>query len=509
MQGFDFIEKLEEQVDKTNIKPLKLLIIDDEADIHTITKMVLSDFEFEGRPLEFLSTYSKAETIELLKTERDISAMLVDVVMETNNAGLELIDYIRNTLDNNTTRIILRTGQPGEAPEESVIREYDINDYKNKTELTALKLKTTIFTAMRSYRDLKKIEIHKNGLERIIECTNELLVCNNINLFGCSMLEQLANVLGIDQKRIVCCIVKGDLNAEMDYEILATSNIKDFDPQHSTLPDDILTLFQKAIEKESSFKLNNSYIGYSKNDSGKVNLIYIEHLNNFDDENQILLEVFNKTMCVMHENLAMKELIKESQRELSYILGEAVEKRSKETGAHVKRVAEFSGLLASLYGLSPLECDIIKMASPLHDIGKIAIPDNILNKPDKLNSSEWEIMKTHAEIGGEILQNSNNIILKKGSIIANQHHEKYDGSGYPQGLKGEDIDIVGRITAVADVFDALASERCYKPAWLLEDAISYMKEQSGTHFDPKIINLLLDNLSSFILIRDTYPDKIV
>ncbi len=146
------------------------------------------------------------------------------------------------------------------------------------------------------------------------------------------------------------------------------------------------------------------------------------------------------------------------------------------------------------------------MASPMHDIGKVGIPDNILNKPAKFEPHEWEIMKTHAELGYEMLKYSQRPILKAAAIISYEHHEKIDGSGYPRGIKDENIHIYGRITAVADVFDALGSSRVYKKAWELDKILELFKKDSGTHFDSKLVELFLDNLNQFLEIRDKFMD---
>ena len=145
-------------------------------------------------------------------------------------------------------------------------------------------------------------------------------------------------------------------------------------------------------------------------------------------------------------------------------------------------------------------------ASPMHDIGKVAIPDNILKKPAQLTDIEFKIMKTHTEIGYGLLKGSNREVLNAAAIVAYEHHEKYDGSGYPRGLKGDDIHIYGRITAIADVFDALGSERCYKKAWKDEKIFQLLEEERGKHFDPKLIDLFLENKNKFLKIRDKYTD---
>lgn len=205
------------------------------------------------------------------------------------------------------------------------------------------------------------------------------------------------------------------------------------------------------------------------------------------------------------KRLKDKEL-EETQKEIIFTMGAIGETRSKETGNHVKRVAEYSKLLASLYGLSEDECELIKMASPMHDIGKVGIPDNILNKPGGFEPDEWEVMKTHAALGYEMLKYSTRPILKAAAIIANEHHEKIDGSGYPKGLKGNEIHIYGRITAIADVFDALGSDRVYKKAWELDRILGLFEEEKGKHFDVKLVELFLQNLSEFLIIREQFKD---
>ena len=224
----------------------------------------------------------------------------------------------------------------------------------------------------------------------------------------------------------------------------------------------------------------------------------------FDDHNNII-----EYMAIRHDITDLFTLhkeIEETQKEIVYKMGEIGETRSKETGNHVKRVAYYSKLLAQLYGLSEEDVNNLFTASPMHDIGKVGIPDEILKKPGKLTNSEFNLMKTHSIIGEKILQNSNRAILQAAQIVAYQHHEKWDGSGYPQGLKGEDIHIYGRITAIADVFDALGSDRCYKKAWEDERIFQLFEDEKGKHFDPILVDLFLDNKEQFMKIRDRYQD---
>ncbi len=209
------------------------------------------------------------------------------------------------------------------------------------------------------------------------------------------------------------------------------------------------------------------------------------------------------------EIINLHEELEDTQKEIIYKMGEIGETRSKETGNHVKRVAEYSKLLALLYGMEEKEAELLKQASPMHDIGKVGIPDNILKKPGKLDPLEWEVMQTHAQLGYDMLKYSSRPILKAAATVAGEHHEKYNGKGYPHNLSGENIHIYGRITAIADVFDALGSDRCYKKAWELDRIIELFKEERGEQFDPVLMDLFLENIDKFLEIRDNLQDTVI
>ena len=206
------------------------------------------------------------------------------------------------------------------------------------------------------------------------------------------------------------------------------------------------------------------------------------------------------------ELVELNEEIVNTQKEVVLTMGAIGESRCKETGHHVNRVAEFSALLARLYGLDEEDVNLLKQASPMHDIGKVGIPDSILKKPAKLTDEEFEIMKSHAELGCNMLKHSNRPILKAAAEVAFTHHEKWDGTGYPNKLSKDEIPIFGRITAIADVLDALSEDRVYKKAWPMDEIIKFFKEEKGKHFDPKLTDLLLDNFEDFLEIKRRLKD---
>jgi len=214
------------------------------------------------------------------------------------------------------------------------------------------------------------------------------------------------------------------------------------------------------------------------------------------------------------QNEILEEKVQERTRELADTrleiirrLGRAGEYRDNETGMHVIRMSKSSQCLSLAAGLDEKHAEMILQASPMHDLGKIGIPDNVLLKPGKLTADEWEIMKTHVDIGADILEGHDAELMRMARVIALTHHEKWDGSGYPNGLKGADIPIEGRISALCDVFDALTSERPYKKAWPVEEAVAYIRENSGSHFDPDLVDRFNEVLPDILRIREDYADE--
>ena len=212
-------------------------------------------------------------------------------------------------------------------------------------------------------------------------------------------------------------------------------------------------------------------------------------------------------------NRTLEEKVRERTRELRHTqleivtrLGRAAEYRDNETGAHIKRMSRYCELLGKAAGLSDDESEMILHASPMHDIGKIGIPDRVLLKPARLNGEEWKIMKTHTVMGSEILSGNSSKLLGMARTIAVSHHEKWDGSGYPNGLAGEAIPLEGRLCALCDVFDALTSKRPYKEAWSVEQALEEIKNNAGSHFDSRLVDCFLGILPGILVIRSQFPD---
>ena len=238
------------------------------------------------------------------------------------------------------------------------------------------------------------------------------------------------------------------------------------------------------------------------------------------DRNELLMRVRNLLDAQLAHRMlysqkdVLEQMVRERTEELHHTrlqvvqrLGKAAEYRDEETGNHILRMSHICALLARKVGWDDAQCDLILNASPMHDIGKIGIPDAVLQKPGKFEPHEWEIMKTHAAIGAKLLDGDESDLMQMAKVIAISHHEKWDGSGYPHGLSGEDIPISGRIAALADVFDALTSVRPYKKAWTVEAAVDLIKENSGKHFDPTLVEAFLEELPNILAISERFAEE--
>ena len=490
--------------------PWKIAIIDDEEGVHEVTKLTLRKFTFEERGVEFLSAYSGEEGLALFEAHPDIALAFVDVVMETDDAGLKLVDAIRNDLDNHTSRLILRTGQPGQAPEEEVIRRYDINDYKAKTELSSLKLKSCVYTAIRSYRDIQTIEKGKRGMEDVLKSSSSVLASQSLSQFGSAVLKQTLTLLNLDNSVLYLSTQHTDLYGDTTMTVLGASGdlVGLCEPGISKkIPESIEEKVKEVLASKTHYQSEELFIGYYPTGESTHNILYVKLNSPLDALQRKTLEMFASNVAIIFQNLTQKEDIQQTQKELIMVLSDAIEMRSKETGGHVKRVILMTEFLSEKLHLSKEFIETIRYAAALHDVGKISIPETILHKPGKLDPEEWEIMKTHAQRGYDLLAGSDRIVAKMGAIIAKTHHERWDGKGYPDGLSKDNIPLEGRIMAIVDVVDALLSKRCYKPAWSEEEVKAYLRENAGKQFDPLITHIMLEHFDKIQEIRALEPDE--
>jgi response regulator RpfG family c-di-GMP phosphodiesterase len=489
----------------------KIIVADDEDEVHAMTRMVLSDYVFEGRGLDFLSAYSGAECLQLMRRHPDTAAILLDVVMESDDAGLQVVRRVREEIANPFVRIILRTGQPGKAPETRVISAFDINDYKEKTELTAQKLFTTVTAALRGYRDMRTIEMNRRGLEKIIDASASLFEVQSLCTFAQGVLIQLVSIFQLgDHTDVFLGSAFTASQLESDFVIVAGMGRYEAcigKTVQETAPPEVMLHLTRAVAEQRSYFAEDRYVGFFATQKGARHLLYLKGCRPLNEMEKSLISIFSANVAIAFENIALNQEIIDTQKEVIFTLGEVIEGRSRETGNHVRRVAEFSYLLALKAGLAQEQAELLRLASPMHDIGKVGIPDGILLKPGRLTPEEFEIIRHHTEAGFHLLKKSRRAILEAAAIAARQHHERWDGRGYPAGLKGEQIHIFGRITAIADVFDALMHARVYKSAWGPERVMAYLAAERGRQFDPLLVDVFLENSRDFIAIDESFPDQ--
>lgn len=491
-----------------------ILIADQDKSIHDKIKENTENLRFENKNLNFLSAYTMEEAISILKSVNDMALIFIAINLDGKDEGLKLVSYIRKAVELEDIRIILILEDEHFDFKEDIILDYDINGYGKDTDFFYRKIKTVIVSSLRGYRDIKKLRENKNTMKNVVSSITDLHKLRNLESFlkesichlskvinRCNIIENskcgVNSFVAIREKgtqRFHLVSATGKYKTSINYTIRNTVNIEDYQR--------LKELFLRGDHK----LYRDIYIAKYKSIAGREAIILIENLENVTYVDVELLEVFHKSISANFDNLCLNLEIDDTQREILYTLGEVTEARFEETGLHIKRVSKYAGILAEKYGLDEAQVDLISKASPIHDIGKVSISDEILQKKGRLTAEEFNTMKTHTTVGYNLLKNSEGEVLKAAAIIAREHHEKYDGTGYPRGLKGEEIHIYGRITAIADVFDALGSDRIYKKAWVLSDILNLFKDERGKHFDPHLVDILFENLEEFIEVKNKYED---
>lgn len=487
--------------------PWRVLIVDDEADIHAVTRLVLNGVTFKGRELQLLSAYSGAQAFEMLSQESDIALVLLDVVMETSDAGLVLAQRIRTELNNSQVRIVLRTGQPGQAPEERVIVDFDINDYKAKTELTKQKLFTTVIGSLRAYEGLVTIERSRVGLSRILQGAANLYELRSLQEFASGVLNQVNALLDLGALGALCVSPDDRDIAIGSIAVVAATGPYAGLAEKQILPDDhefTGVIRQALLEKKNIFSSNVDAL-FIHATQGREFVIVLTPPWPLAEYQRDLLGVFCDRIAAAFDNLQMYAQLQRGQEATVVALADLAESRDANTGGHVRRVSLLAqAICARLLAwnaypdqATPEFIAQVGLASMLHDVGKVATPDSVLLKPTGHTPEERAVMEMHAQIGENVLGRAAQMVggqsyLTLGAQIAGGHHEHFDGKGYPRGLKGCDIPLGARMVAVIDVFDALLHRRPYKEPWQLTDVMNYMKERRGTQFDPVVVDALVD-----------------
>jgi response regulator RpfG family c-di-GMP phosphodiesterase len=494
-----------------SVEPWTVLVVDDDESVHSITRLVLTGLTFRNRPIELFSAYTAANGIDILRARPEVALVLLDVVMETDDAGLRAVQQVREELNNVNVRVVLRTGQPGKAPERDVVVRYEIDGYELKTEQTSQNLVTVVIAALRSFDLIRSIERNRAGLELIMNATAEMSQLRTARAFASSALDNLQALLNRSGGAVFCAPSsrsnKGDtvpievLAGTGPYSDWAARMLDDADPEGRIRSE----IVQATLGKDAlpdPLALGTALL--LKSPHVRSATIWVHDVYALDPIEKQLLDVFCSKIAVAFDNVQLIELFRKAQQATVVALADLAEYRDTDTGEHVLRVARTTDLLARdlhAAGTFPTELDEllveqIGLASMLHDVGKVSIPDAVLLKPGQLDAEERRVMETHAGVGMRILARADRIVGQRSYLtlaaeIAIGHHEWYDGTGYPHGVAGSTIPLSARITAVADVYDALTHARPYKAPWSAAQAQAYIIERSGTQFDPAVVESFL------------------
>ena len=468
----------------------KLLVVDDEPDVRELTRLNLKGFRFADRDLEILEAGSAYEARQVLVDNPDIAVALIDVVMETDDAGLRLVEHIRKELQNRMVRIIIRTGQPGLAPERFVIDHYDIDDYKDKTELTATRLYTGVRSALKSFRDLRTIDLNRQGLSRVLEAAPNIYRISNRSLsqFFQGVLTQIIGLCNLSDSSFIST-VSGVIATfdNLDITVRAASGDmaqkERFDEIRGQCSEAVLTgHMPDSLRKDA-------YVVPLMVQRAPVGFIYIEPTQDLMDADRDLINMVAQQCSSALENLRLHIDLNQSYDHMINMLARIAEFKDQTTGSHIMRIDHYTRLLSRELGSTHDEAVLHGKASRLHDVGKIGISDEILRKPGKLTKEEFAVVQTHTHIGGRILENDR--FLEVACDVALHHHERWDGSGYPEGRPSREFHLVTRVVSVVDVFDALISRRPYKEPWPPVDAAAEIERGAGTQFDPTVVAAFL------------------
>jgi response regulator RpfG family c-di-GMP phosphodiesterase len=494
-----------------SVEPWTVLVVDDDESVHVITRLVLAGLTFRDRPIELLSAYTAENGIAVLRAHPEVALVLLDVVMETDDAGLRAVQQVREELNNVNVRVVLRTGQPGKAPERDVVVRYEIDGYELKTEQTSQNLVTVVIAALRSFDLIRSIERNRAGLELIMNATAEMSQLRSARAFAASALQNL-QALSNRSGGAVFCAPSGRATGTdtLPVEVLAGTGpytdwaarmLDDADPE-GRIRAEILQTASGEDKLPDPLALGTALV--LKSPHVRSATIWVHDVYALDPIEKQLLDVFCSKIAVAFDNVQLIELFRKAQQATVVALADLAEYRDTDTGEHVLRVARTTDLLARdlhAAGKFPTELDEllveqIGLASMLHDVGKVSIPDAVLLKPGQLDAAERRLMETHAGVGMRILARADRIVGQRSYLtlaaeIAIGHHEWYDGTGYPNRVAGTKIPLSARITAVADVYDALTNARPYKQPWSPADAKQYIIERSGTQFDPAVVESFL------------------
>ncbi|UPW17355.1 DUF3369 domain-containing protein [Agarivorans sp. TSD2052] len=474
-------------VDEPELEPWKVLIVDDDSEMHTVTKLVLNNFSYQQRKLSFIDAYNAAEAFELLSNHADVAIALVDVVMESDDAGLLLIDDIRQRLNNHQIRLILRTGQPGLAPIREVIRRYDVSDYKNKTELSDVNLDTLMCASLRAYQEISELHSQHNKLRAVINSSHQMATGENEQILAHTTLHELRKLaaetgtkpalihgLAISSYRDRLCVL--DSIGKLDY-LKDTRHLKE-------LPNRLQALISQAQQSQQHSYGDTNALFFLANPQSEPLLFYIEGWPHTTPPQFEPLEYYLQNTSVRLENRHLQKQLAYGQLQLVEMLYQSMMQAKQRPCDEQLAMQSLCEQLAPCLALTAEQIIDLKASAWFYDLANVGLPDLLLNC-NILNRDIWQRIEEHCGLPEKLQDPHVQRAIDASVIIANQCREHWDGSGKPLGLAGESIHPYARITGLA----AFALQHQQQP-----ELAEKLKQASAVKFDPKLVLFALQVL---------------
>ncbi|WP_448204397.1 HD-GYP domain-containing protein [Azospirillum sp. sgz302134] len=484
--------------------PLFILVVDPDPTLSGLARSALDGFSLNGTPVEVLTAATADDARAALYAHPNTAVVLLEPVLGGEPAsGLALIETIRKEMGNSRVRIIVCTAHPDRVPEDEVVETHDVSDYRAKDSLTPRALRTAVIARLRAFIGLQAQAAGRKGLARMLVATTGLLEMRTPDVLFPNILPRVVGLLGIGQHALLC--IQGDtLPRDRKIRVRASTGRfakwKDVDVAEIGEPRVAAALERLSPSSETIVEPDFCALRLRAH-GGIIGMIYVEgHNNDGTAREWQLLELFRNKCSIAFENALLFEELNTAQKATVLAMGSLAEYKDNAAAGHLQRVERLVGdiareLHAQGHFRDELDEELVEkvgLASLLHDVGMLSVSDETLGIPGELANNDKEMIHRHTTIGYRILSEASvplrgRSILSIAAEIARYHHERYDGSGYMEGLRGKAIPISARIMAVADVFDALITDRQYRSAWTLEQAIAWITERAGREFDPVVV----------------------
>ncbi|CAO3423513.1 HD-GYP domain-containing protein [Azospirillum doebereinerae] len=483
--------------------PFKILVVDGDPALLATVRAALAGVSIDGAAVQPMGAATAAEAREALYDHPGIALALLEVALETPRAGLDLVAHIRDALGNQRTRIVLCPADPDAVSEEEVTAGPDIGDCRTKAELTARALRVLVVGQLRVFASLQALAAGRKGLARMLVATTGLLELRTPDTLFPNILPRVVGLLGIGHHALLC--IQGD-TLPRDRKIRVRASTGRFsawkDVEVEALGEARVEAALARLTPGSETIVEPDFCALRLRANGGITgMIYVEGRNDGTAREWQLLELFRNKCSIAFENALLFEELNTSQKATVLAMGSLAEYKDNAASGHLQRIERLVGaiareLLQRGQFSDELDADYVEkvgLAALLHDVGMLSVSDETLGMPGELATDDLQAIRRHTEIGHRILSEAalplrGRSLLSIAAEIARYHHERYDGSGYLEGLKGDAIPIGARIMAVADVFDALITSRQYRGAVPVEQALGWIVERSGRDFDPRVVD---------------------